>query len=113
MSESGGITAQTREPSVEARVHDGRGIVDAAADGRDDALDDHADVGLVLEADVGFHHAAGALDVDVVEAVDHDVADGGILEQRLQRAEAEDLVEDLLDELLALAPRSWGALHRG
>ena len=69
---------------------------------RHDALDDHAHVRLVLEADIGFDHAAGALDVDVVEAVDHDVADGRVLEQRLQRTQAEDLIEDLLDQLLAL-----------
>ena len=72
---------------------------------RDDALDDHAHVRLILEADVGLHQPPGALDVDVVEAVHHDVADGGILEQRLQRAQAEDLVQDLLDQPLALGQR--------
>ena len=85
-----------------ARIHNGRRIVDAAADRGDDALDDHAHVRLVFEAHVGFHHAARALDVDVVEAVDHDVADGGIFEQRFERAEAEDFVEDLFDQPLAL-----------
>ena len=89
----------------QARVHDRRRIVDAAADGAHDAVDDHAHVRLILEADVGFHQAAGALDVDVVEAVDHDVADGGVLEQLLQRPQAEDFIENLLDELLALGHR--------
>ena len=105
MSESGGITAQTREPSSQARVHDGRGIVDAPAHRGDDAVDDHAHVRLVLEPYVGLHQPPAALHVDVIEPVHHDVADGGVLEQRLERAEAEDLVEDLLDEALALGER--------
>src|SRR5262249_50301369 len=50
--------------------------------------------------DVGFHNAARALDIDVVEAVDHDVADGGILQQRFERAESEDFIENLLGEPL-------------
>ena len=86
----------------EAGIDDGRRVVDAAAHGGHDALDDHAHMGLVLEADIGFDDAAGALDVDVVEAVDHDVADGGVFEERLQGAEAENFVEDFLDEPLAL-----------
>src|ERR1035438_981808 len=87
----------------EACVDNRRGIVDAAAHGRYDAFDDHADVGLVLEPNVGFHQASPALDVDVVETVYHDVGDGGVLEQRLQGAEAKHLVEDFRDEFLALA----------
>ena len=89
----------------QAGVDDGRGIVDAAADVRNDAVDDHAHVRLVLEADVGLHQAPAALDVDVVVPVHQDVADGRILEQRLQRAQTEDLVEHLLDEPLALGDR--------
>ena len=65
---------------------------------------------LVLEPDIGLDHAAAALDVDVVEAVDHDVADGRVLEQRLERAQAEDFVEDLLDDALALGERHGDAL---
>src|SRR5688572_13678426 len=42
------------------------------------------------------------LDVDLVSAVDEDVADRGIAEQRLDGPEADDLVDDLLDDLLAL-----------
>ena len=106
------MTAQTREPSIEARIDDGRRIVDAAAHVRDDAVDDHAQVRLVAEADVGFDQFAGALDVDVVEAVDQDIADGGIFEQRFERAQAEDFVEHFFDEALALGQRSWGCDRR-
>ncbi len=41
---------------------------------------------------------AAALDVDVVGAVDHDLGDGGVLEQRFQHAEAERLVDDPADQ---------------
>ena len=47
-------------------------------------------------------HLAAAFDVDLVRPVDEDVADGRVLEQHLQRAEAERLVEHLVDEALAL-----------
>ena len=43
-----------------------------------------------------------ALDVDAFVAVDQDVADGRVLEQRLERAEAGHLVEDFRDELVEL-----------
>ena len=42
------------------------------------------------------------LDEDLLRAVDHDVADLVVLEQQLERAEAEGLVEDLVDQALAL-----------
>ena len=42
------------------------------------------------------------LDEDLLRAVDHDVGDLVVLEQQLERAEAEGLVEDLVDQPLAL-----------
>ena len=45
---------------------------------------------------------AVALDVDLVEAVDQDVGDGRFLEERLQRPQAEDLIEHLLDDPVLL-----------
>ena len=59
-------------------------------------------MGLIFEADVGFDQLAGAFDVDIIEAVDHDVADGGVFEQLFQRAQAEDLIEDLFGDAVAL-----------
>ena len=47
---------------------------------------------LVLETHVGFDQPPRALDIDVIEAIDEDIADGRVFEQRLERAEAEDLV---------------------
>jgi len=40
--------------------------------------------------------------IDFVKAVDQNVGDGGIFEQRLQRAQAENLVEDLARQAFAL-----------
>ena len=38
-----------------------------------------------------------ALDVDLARAVDHDFGDRLVAQQRLERAEADDLVGDLLE----------------
>ena len=43
-----------------------------------------------------------ALDVHVLRAVDENVGDRVVAEQRLDRAESGDLVDDLLDDLFAL-----------
>jgi hypothetical protein len=45
---------------------------------------------------------AGALDPDVVGPVDHDLGDGVVGEQSLQRTVAEDVVGQLLDEPRAI-----------
>ena len=50
-------------------------LVDAAADRGDDPVDDAHDVVVVLEDDVGELELAGALDVDLARAVDHDLGD--------------------------------------
>ena len=44
--------------------------------------------------DVGQLHLALALDVDLVRAVDHDVGHGLVLEQRLERPEADHVVDE-------------------
>ena len=51
-SASGRMTALTREPSLQARVDERRRLVDAAAERRDDALDDGAHALVVGEARV-------------------------------------------------------------
>ena len=88
----------------QARVGHRRRLVDAAPDARDDARDDLLQVAVVAEADRRQLQLAEALDVAGGVAVDHDVGDGRVGEQRLQRPEAGDLVEQLLDHLLALDP---------
>src|SRR5208282_1222766 len=50
----------------------------------------------------GDFEFAGALDVHAVEAVNKNIGNGGIFEERLERAQAKDFVEDLARQLLAL-----------
>ncbi len=50
------------------------------------------------ERGVDGEDPAGALDVDLVRAVDHDLGDVGVAQERLERAVAEDLVGDLLGD---------------
>ena len=51
---------------------------------------------VVLEDDVRELQLPASLDVDLARAVDHHLRDGLIAEERLQRAQADDLVGDLL-----------------
>ena len=48
----------------------------------------------------GQFEQALALDVDLLVAVDQNVGDGRVLQQRLERAQAEDLVQNLFGDLL-------------
>ena len=117
---TGAVERQRRNDGVDARavrqagVHHGRGFVDAPADAGDDAVDDLHQVLVVLEGQAGDLEFAGALDVDAVEAIDQDVGDGRILEQRFERTEAEDFVQDFARQALALgeAERNGFAVDR-
>ena len=57
---------------------------------------------VVLEDDVGQLELAGSLDVDLARPVDHDLGDGLVAQERLERAETDDLVGDLLEHAHAL-----------
>ena len=95
--------AERRNDRVDARpvgetgVDHGARLVDAAADGGDDPLDDLHDVLVVLERHVRELQPTFALDVDLLRAVDHHLGDGLVAQERLERPEAEDLVGDLLE----------------
>ena len=108
MRHRGAVQGQRRDDGVDAAavrqagVHHRRRLIDAPADLRHDAVDDLQQVVVVAELDVALLHLAAAFDVDLVRPVDEDVADGRVLEQHLQRPEAERLVEHLVDEPLAL-----------
>ncbi len=86
----------------QASVDAGAGLVDVAAERSDDAVDDVEHVLVVAERDGDLLDAARALDVDLVWAVDHDLGDGRVGQQRLDGAEAGDLVDHALDQPLAL-----------
>ena len=63
---------------------------------------------LVREADGRLVELAAALDPDVVGAVAHDLGDRVVGEQALERPVAEDVVEDLGREPLAILTRDTG-----
>ena len=96
----------------QARVADRRGFVDAAADLADDALADVEKLLVVAEADAGLLDLAGDFDVDRAGAVDHDVGDVVARQQRLERAVAEHVVADVVEQLLLLGDRHHDVLDR-
>jgi hypothetical protein len=79
----------------QARVHHRRGIVQPPADRPQDLVDDVQHVRIVAEGRVRPMDDAVALEVDAVPGVDHDLGDGRIAQQRLERAQPEHLVGDL------------------
>ena len=82
----------------EAGVDHRAGLVDAPADLADDAVDDLPQVRVVAERTSASSSRPAALDVDAVEAVDQDVGDRRVLQQRLERAEAEGLVHHVVHQ---------------
>ena len=94
----------------QAGVDHRRRLVDAAPDRGDDPVDDPHDVVVVLEDDVRQLELARSLDVDLARAVDHDLRDRLVAQERLQRAEADDLVGDLLEHPDALGAGQGEAL---
>ena len=111
-SASGGMIAFTRLPSGQACVDHRRGLVDAAADLRDDLVDDPQQVRVVDERGLRPLELAVPLDVDAVVCVDHDLGHAVVAQERLERAVAEDVVGDLADELPALLARERRPVER-
>ena len=68
---------------------------------------------VVLEGHVGELQATLTLDVDLLRTVDHHLGDRLVPQQRLQWAEAQDLVGDLLEHAHALGARQGQALLVG
>ena len=81
-----------RKPGVD---HGGR-LVHAPAERGDDLIDDPHHVLLIVEGHVGELELAETLDEDLVVAVDHDLGNALVVEERLDRPEAGDLVEDVV-----------------
>ena len=93
-SASGGSTTFTREPSGQPRVAQRLGLVGAAAERREDALDHVPQLPLAGEADVGLREPAAALDPHRRRAADEDLVDAGIAQQRLERPEPDRALGD-------------------
>ena len=109
--EHGAVEGDRRDDGVdagavrEARIDQRARLVDAPADPTDDLVDDAAQVRLVGEPRVDRVDLARPLHEDVVRAVDHDLGDLRVTQQRLERAVAEDLVGDLLRDPGAVGVR--------
>ncbi len=87
---------------LQARVAKRMRFVDAAADRGHDFIDDAQQVILVLEAHRQRLKYAAALHINAFVAVDQDVADGRVLEQRLERTQTGHLVENFRNEVRKL-----------
>ena len=92
-------------PVGETRVDARAGLVDPPAKRGDDPVDDPQDVLVVEEGRIDPLDLSVALDVDVGRAVDHDLGDSRVGEERLQRPETGDVVDHLADEAKPLLAR--------
>ncbi len=108
MDRYGAVDRERRNDGVdtrsveEARVDHRARLVDAAADRAHDALDDAHQVAVVLEHRVDGFELAVFLDVDLIVAIDQDIGDVRVDQNRLERSESEQLVQDVADEAVAL-----------
>ena len=109
----GAVAAQVHAAAIgQARVADRRAFVDPTADLADDPLADVHQLGVVAEADIGQLDLAGHLDEHPARAIDHDVGDVVAGQQRLQRAVAEYVVADVVEQFLLLGDRHHHRLQR-
>ena len=96
----------------QAGVADRRRFVDPPADLADDSLANVQQLLVVAETDAGLLDLAVDFDVDLPGAVDHDVGDVVARQQRLQRAVAEDVVADVVEQFFLLGDRHREVLDR-
>ena len=67
---------------------------------------------IVAEGDVGQLEQAPAFDVDLLAAVHQDVGDGRVLQQRLERTQAEHFVQHFVADLLLFDANSAASARR-
>ena len=100
-SASGGMMALTREPSCRRASTIGTFSSMRRPSGATMRSITPRTCSWFMNRAVGQRQLAALLDVDLVVAVDHDLGDGAVGEQVLERPEAERLVEHRLDDLAA------------
>ena len=103
-TQPGTVDRQRRDDGVDARavgqprVNHRRGFVDPPADPRHDAVDDAHQVLIVAKAHGGLVDFAAAFDPYAAVAVDQDVGDVVVLQQRLERPEAQHVAGGGFDQ---------------
>ncbi len=113
--EGGAGQGERRDDDVDALaggepgVDHGVGLVDPAVDGGDDAFDGLHQLLGGGEADGEALDPAGPFHEHLIGSVDHDLGDGGVLQQRFQDAQAQGLVHDAADEERAFVRGQHGA----
>ena len=86
---------------MQTRIYDGIALVEASAKGRKNPVDRHKDLLGGSEHAIRLAHHARTFEEDRVAPVDHDLGDGWVIKQRLERAEAQNLVQHLTNQPVA------------
>jgi len=88
-------TASVGKAGIDHRLR----FIDATPDGGHDLVDDAQQMPCVLEMNVRQFQPTAAFDKDHLMRIDQDIVDGLVLEQRLERPEAQQLIQNILDQL--------------
>ena len=95
----------TRDPSISRASQIGEASSNSAADLADDALTYVHQLSPIAETNVCQLYPAADFDEATRGSVDHDVGDVVSRQQRLQRAETQDIVADIIEQVLLLRNR--------
>lgn len=98
----GGMMALIREPSARRASTMGAEFINPPAHGADDLVDDAHQMAGVLKLDIGHFQPPSPLHIDCVVGVDQDVVDRVVLEQGFQGAEAQNFIEQIVDQPIGL-----------
>ena len=74
-----------------------------ATDVGNDLVDNVHQVRVIFEPDVGFFQHSRPLDIHLIVSIHQNVVDGGILQQRFQRSQPENFVQNFQGKALPLA----------
>ena len=100
------VDGQRGDDGVDARavrqagVHHRRRLVDAPAHPGDDPVENRHQVPVVEKTRAGAFEQSLALDINMAIGVDQDVGDARIAEERFDRAESAQFIDDFTDEKL-------------
>jgi len=97
--EIGGMTTFTREAVGKTRIDQWIVRVEMLAKRFENAVNHFLNVRVVVKRDVRAHRLAGALHINPVGTIDHDLGDAGVFQQRLDWTEGEEIIQNLLQNL--------------